>query len=290
MSTGPVRIQRVNLIEEKVIQTIFELNNLKFDSENLTLTYPDSEIKKLTKKEAKILLLLVQNENKVLTRDILLNSVWGQDDYFVGRSLDVFITKLRKYVKPDERNRPEVLELKARQASKGASIVGQLLAENIRLKQLISNSPKSTVQVIKQDMVDAKVSGGQNFVTVDGGCNHHAAASGLSSIIRRPFPIVHARAPWPEQVQANEDVTIGGPLCTPIDEFGSGLSLPPIATGDLIAILASGAYGLTFSLSSFLGHATPAEVLVKSGQANIVRERGGLEDILRGQHLPQELL
>jgi len=77
-------------------------------------------------------------------------------------------TALRRYVKPDERNRPEILELKARQASKEVSkrvsIVGQLLAENIRLKQLISNSPKSTVQVIKQDMVDAKVSSGQTLI------------------------------------------------------------------------------------------------------------------------------
>ena len=39
--------------------------------------------------------------NKVLPRDIVLNTVWGQDDYFVGRSLDVFITKLRKYLKED---------------------------------------------------------------------------------------------------------------------------------------------------------------------------------------------
>ena len=44
---------------------------------------------------------MVQYKNKVLPRDIVLNTVWGQDDYFVGRSLDVFITKLRKYLKPD---------------------------------------------------------------------------------------------------------------------------------------------------------------------------------------------
>jgi DNA-binding response OmpR family regulator len=38
----------------------------------------------------------------VLPREVILNTVWGQDDYFVGRSLDVFITKLRKYLKEDE--------------------------------------------------------------------------------------------------------------------------------------------------------------------------------------------
>ena len=41
--------------------------------------------------------------NTVVARDIILNGVWGQDDYFVGRSLDVFITKLRKYLKEDDK-------------------------------------------------------------------------------------------------------------------------------------------------------------------------------------------
>jgi DNA-binding response OmpR family regulator len=45
--------------------------------------------------------MLVQHKGKVLPRDVVLNAVWGQDDYFVGRSLDVFITKIRKYLKPD---------------------------------------------------------------------------------------------------------------------------------------------------------------------------------------------
>lgn len=95
-------LKRVNVIEANEIETSFKLGNITFDSENFKLIYTDGDEKKLTKKEAKILLLLVQNRNKVLTRDIVLNAVWGQDDYFVGRSLDVFITKLRKYLKPDE--------------------------------------------------------------------------------------------------------------------------------------------------------------------------------------------
>lgn len=95
-------LKRVNLIDPSEIETIFKLGGVNFDSENFKLVYPDGNEKKLTKKEAKILLLLVQNRNKVLTRDIVLNAVWGQDDYFVGRSLDVFITKLRKYLKDEE--------------------------------------------------------------------------------------------------------------------------------------------------------------------------------------------
>jgi two-component system, OmpR family, response regulator len=95
-------LKRVNLVDTEEIQTQFQLGSIAFDAENYMLRYEDGEEKKLTKKEAKILLLLVQHLNKVLPRDIVLNSVWGQDDYFVGRSLDVFITKLRKYLKVDE--------------------------------------------------------------------------------------------------------------------------------------------------------------------------------------------
>jgi DNA-binding response OmpR family regulator len=95
-------LKRVKLIEGEEITTLFQLGSMEYDSENYLLKYADGEEKKLTKKEAKILLLLVQHQNKVLPRDIVLNSVWGQDDYFVGRSLDVFITKLRKYLKVDE--------------------------------------------------------------------------------------------------------------------------------------------------------------------------------------------
>ncbi|MCH2235061.1 MAG: response regulator transcription factor [Crocinitomicaceae bacterium] len=94
-------LKRVNLAQEEEVTT-FNIGSISYDSENFTLLYGDGETKKLTKKESKILLLLVQNANKVLPRDIVLNAVWGQDDYFVGRSLDVFITKLRKYLKADE--------------------------------------------------------------------------------------------------------------------------------------------------------------------------------------------
>lgn len=96
-------LKRVNLGEQEDIPSSYDLGSIKFDVENFCLDYVDGEQKKLTKKEAKILLLLVQHINKVLPRDIVLNAVWGQDDYFVGRSLDVFITKLRKYLKSEEK-------------------------------------------------------------------------------------------------------------------------------------------------------------------------------------------
>jgi DNA-binding response OmpR family regulator len=77
-----------------------EIGKYIYDTNNFLLTGPDFE-KKLTKKEAQILKMLCKFKNQVLPREIVLNGVWGQDDYFVGRSLDVFITKLRKYLGND---------------------------------------------------------------------------------------------------------------------------------------------------------------------------------------------
>lgn len=64
----------------------------------------------LTSRESEILRMLVANRNQILERNELLNTVWGQNDYFSGRSLDVFITKLRKYLKED----PSVLIINIR--------------------------------------------------------------------------------------------------------------------------------------------------------------------------------
>ena len=78
----------------------YELGVFTYDPTNYTLTHPDGN-RKLTKKEAEILKLLCEHKGKVLERDLVLNMVWGDDNYFNGRSLDVFITKLRKYLKSD---------------------------------------------------------------------------------------------------------------------------------------------------------------------------------------------
>lgn len=71
-----------------------------FDPRNFTLRHPNGE-KVLTQKESDVLALLVRHRDRVLKREEILNKVWGDDDYFLGRSLDVFISKLRKYLKDD---------------------------------------------------------------------------------------------------------------------------------------------------------------------------------------------
>jgi DNA-binding response OmpR family regulator len=94
-------LKRVNIIVEEKEETILQLGTYQFDTLNFRLIHSKFE-KTLTKKEAHILKLLYKFKNQVVNRDTLLDAVWGQNDYFVGRSLDVFITKLRKYLKEDE--------------------------------------------------------------------------------------------------------------------------------------------------------------------------------------------
>ncbi|HNR74901.1 MAG TPA: winged helix-turn-helix domain-containing protein, partial [Cyclobacteriaceae bacterium] len=78
------------------------LGNYNFDYTNFILQHSQGE-KTLTQKEAEVLKLLCQNKDRVLKREEILNAVWGNDDYFLGRSMDVFISKLRKYLKDDPR-------------------------------------------------------------------------------------------------------------------------------------------------------------------------------------------
>jgi DNA-binding response OmpR family regulator len=95
-------LKRVKLDANEELPKEVNIGNYVYNFEDQSLVLNDS-IKTLTKKEAKILNLLYKYKNQVITREIILKGVWGQDDYFVGRSLDVFITKLRKYFKDDSR-------------------------------------------------------------------------------------------------------------------------------------------------------------------------------------------
>jgi len=79
----------------------FKLGNLDFDFNNLTLKNDKVE-HQLTQREADLIKFLCLNANRVLKRDEILMNVWGKDDYFLGRSMDVFITKVRKYIKEQE--------------------------------------------------------------------------------------------------------------------------------------------------------------------------------------------
>lgn len=119
---------------------------------------------------------------------------------------------------------------------------------------------------------EVKFSRGERFVVVDGGMNHHLAASGnLGQVIKRDYPVA-ALGP---AAGALAPAAVVGPLCTPLDALARQAKLPEgIAAGDLIAVLQSGAYGLSASPVGFLSHPMPAEVLVDGGEARLVRPRG----------------
>ncbi len=78
----------------------FTIGDYEFDSQKQILKYGDKE-QKLTTKESDLLRLLCSNMNNVLERNFALKTIWLEDSYFNARSMDVYITKLRKYLKAD---------------------------------------------------------------------------------------------------------------------------------------------------------------------------------------------
>lgn len=79
----------------------FTLGKLKFSYSEQNIT-DGQTVEKLSNKEAEILRLLCLNKNSVLSREMALKIIWGENDYFKGRSMDVFIARLRKVLKMDE--------------------------------------------------------------------------------------------------------------------------------------------------------------------------------------------
>lgn len=96
------RVKPKDSYQKPTDQMKFEIGSFEFDHKNLELK-SGSYSKYLTKIEADLLRLLCIHQDQVLERELALKIIWGKDDYFNGRSMDVFITKLRKYLKADER-------------------------------------------------------------------------------------------------------------------------------------------------------------------------------------------
>jgi DNA-binding response OmpR family regulator len=80
--------------EYRISSTILNFNTLELISGNAK--------EKLTLKEAQLMKLFIINKNKILAREDILTEIWGEDDYFLGRSMDVFISRLRKYISDDD--------------------------------------------------------------------------------------------------------------------------------------------------------------------------------------------
>jgi DNA-binding response OmpR family regulator len=98
-----VLILRIN----NILKRAYSSTNDEFRISGTLLKYNSLELicgntkEKLTLKEAQLLKYFIVNKNKVLAREDILTEIWGEDDYFLGRSMDVFISRLRKYVSED---------------------------------------------------------------------------------------------------------------------------------------------------------------------------------------------
>ena len=95
-------LKRSQLIADKEEESVlfYKIGKYHFDIKYQVLTTTNFE-QKLTKKETRILTFLCENMNDIASREQLLKNIWGNDDYFSGRSMDVFISKIRKYLSAD---------------------------------------------------------------------------------------------------------------------------------------------------------------------------------------------
>lgn len=84
------------------VQNTFNLAGYVFDWRHRTIAQDGTILFKLTAKEADLLFLFCENPNAVVERSYILKKLWEYDDYFNARSMDVFITKLRKYLAGNE--------------------------------------------------------------------------------------------------------------------------------------------------------------------------------------------
>ena len=100
-----VLILRLNNILKRVYSSSndeFKISDTVLNFNTLELIY-GKDREKLTLKEAQLLKFMILNKNKVLAREDILTEIWGEDDYFLGRSMDVFISRIRKYISADKK-------------------------------------------------------------------------------------------------------------------------------------------------------------------------------------------
>jgi len=127
-------------------------------------------------------------------------------------------------------------------------------------------------------VTDVKTSRGKTYLVLDGGMNHHLAASGnLGQVIKRNFPVALVGRLDDAPTQTADLV---GPLCTPLDVLARDVPVPAPRVGDLVGIFQSGAYARSASPLGFLSQLTPAEVMAGDGEVELARRRGTYEDLL----------
>ncbi|MFV0222213.1 response regulator transcription factor [Empedobacter falsenii] len=96
-----LRIKNILRRNYPISEEIFLIGTYVFNRNQLTLSFKD-EFFQLTEKETELLFYFIRNNQKLVTRKEILETIWDENDYFMGRSLDVFMTRLRKYFQNDE--------------------------------------------------------------------------------------------------------------------------------------------------------------------------------------------
>ena len=96
-------IRRTNKDEEKIVPALYSIGSYSFDNVNNYLIWPSGMRQHLTNKEASLLKAFCEGKGNVMTRENLANLVWGEESYFVARTMDVYIAKLRKFFAEDSR-------------------------------------------------------------------------------------------------------------------------------------------------------------------------------------------
>jgi DNA-binding response OmpR family regulator len=97
------RTQRSGRVPEMAVSPsnkVYTIGEYQFDSQNHRLTFGET-LQHLTEKEALLIQYFFENKNQMLRREDILTKIWGNDDFFSGRSMDVFISRLRKYFNQD---------------------------------------------------------------------------------------------------------------------------------------------------------------------------------------------
>jgi diaminopimelate decarboxylase len=151
-----------------------------------------------------------------------------------------------------------------------AESIGTALAKSLRKRPQILADTEFSIElgrwlvgeagVYLTRVVDRKESRGETFLVTDGGLQHMLAASGnFGQLLRRNYPVAIANR---FSAEAEEEVTITGCLCTPLDLLAHEVALPGADVGDLVAIFCAGAYGLSASPQEFLGQPRAREMLV----------------------------
>ena len=109
-------------------------------------------------------------------------------------------------------------------------------------------------------IVDRKVSHGEVYLVTDGGLHHQLAASGnFGTVVRRNYPVAIASR---FDAPVEEEASVVGCLCTPLDRLADKGGFPRADVGDLVAVFCAGAYGASASPAMFLGQGPAAEMLV----------------------------